>query len=193
MKRNVYVSAAASVVLLVGTPITAAAAASADTARTAATAATAARVDVDATGAVEAALKHYPGVVESLDKDGSTWRVDVVSKDGRGHAEVEVTGGGEAATREEDTARNGSENKALLDAKVTAAEAIKAALAARPGTVSSVDWEDVDDSHRAPHWHVEVKTVDGTTQDLSVDALTGKATVAPADSDRDDNDGRDNG
>ncbi|MFJ7774009.1 hypothetical protein [Streptomyces yangpuensis] len=81
MKRTRYVSAAAAVTLIVGGPATAAAAVSADAARTA-TAAPALRADVTAEGAAAAALKHYPGVVESLDKDGSVWHVDVISKDG---------------------------------------------------------------------------------------------------------------
>lgn len=59
MKRNLYVSAAASVVLMAGGPVAAAAAASADTARTV-PAATAARGDVTAEAAIAAALKNYP-------------------------------------------------------------------------------------------------------------------------------------
>ncbi|MBT2482914.1 PepSY domain-containing protein [Streptomyces sp. ISL-94] len=188
MKRNVYISAAASVVLMVGGPVAAAAAASTDTAR-AVTAATAPRVDVTADGAAAAALKEYPGVVESLDKDGSAWHVDVISKDGTGHAELEVDAiSGAVTTRDKETGQDSGENKALLDAKVTAQQAIKAALAAYPGQVQSVDWDDDDDNGKAPYWHVEVKTASDKTWDTSVDATTAKVSSR---SDSDSNSGQD--
>ncbi|MEU9304293.1 PepSY domain-containing protein [Streptomyces sp. NPDC048269] len=187
MKRNLYVSAAVSVALMAGGPVAAAAAASADTARTVA-AATAARGDVTAEGAAAAALKHYPGVVESLDKDGSTWHVDVVSKDGKGHAELEVNAvSGAVATQNKDTGEDSSETAALRAAKVTAEQAAKAALAARSGQVWSVEWDD-DDNGKAPYWHVEGKTADGKTWDASVDATTAKVTSgSDSDGDEDDN------
>ncbi|MFG2878185.1 PepSY domain-containing protein [Streptomyces sp. NPDC048337] len=175
MKRNVYISAAASVVLMVGGPVAVAAAASADTARTV-TAATAARADVDAQGAAAAALKKYPGVVQSLDKDGSTWHVDVISKDGRGHAELDVdAAGGAVTTRNEETEQDSAEYKALIDAKVTAEQAIKAAVADHPGKVWAVDWDD-DDEGKAPYWHVKVKGTDGKDWYGAVDPTTAKVT-----------------
>ncbi|MEU9251069.1 PepSY domain-containing protein [Streptomyces sp. NPDC048270] len=189
MKRNVYVSAAASVVLVVAGPVAAATAAPADTARTAPTA-VAPLVDVTAEAALAAALKNYPGVVESLDREANVWHVDVITKDGKGHAELEVDAASGAVTRRNvDTDQDSNEHKDLLAAKVTAEQAAKAAVAAHPGQVWTVEW-DSDDDGRAASWHVEVRGSDGKTWDASVDASTGKVTEQ-ADSDGDS--GNDNG
>ncbi|MFI1646210.1 PepSY domain-containing protein [Streptomyces avidinii] len=189
MKRNVFVSAAASVALLVAGPVATGAAASADTAGTAP--AVAARADVTAEQAIAAALKNYPGVVESLDRDGNVWHVDVITKDGKAHAELEVDAATGKVTRENvDTGQNPSEHKALLAAKVTAEQAAKAAVAAHPGTAWTVEWDSDDDNGKAASWHVEVRGSDGTTWDGSVDATTGKVTAqtdSDSDSDSDQN------
>ncbi|CAM5645543.1 PepSY domain-containing protein [Streptomyces avidinii] len=185
MKRNVFVSAAASVALLVAGPVATSAAASADTAGTAPAAAAAARADVTAEQAIAAALKDYPGVVESLDRDGNVWHVDVITKDGKAHAELEVDAATSKVTRENvDTDQNPSEHKDLLAAKVTAEQAAKAAVAAHPGTAWTVEWDSDDDNGKAASWHVEVRGSDGKTWDGSVDATTGKVT-AQSDSDSD--------
>lgn len=184
MKRNAYISAAACVVLMVGGPAAAMGAASADTARTVPAAAAAVRGDVTAEGAAAAALKHYPGVVQSLDKDGSTWDVDVISKDGKGHAELDVNEKTGAVTeRDRDTDEDSAEHQALLAAKVTAEQAIKAALAAHPGRVSSVDWDEGDAVPCAPPgvsttWNVEVEAADGKNWNVHVDPTTAKVTAA---------------
>ncbi|RKT06954.1 peptidase YpeB-like protein [Streptomyces sp. 3211.6] len=191
MKRTLYVSAAVSVALVAGGPVAAAAAVSADAARTV-PAATAARADVDAQGAAAAALKHYPGYVESLDQDGSVWHVNVIGKDGKGHAELEVNAASGAVTqRNQDHDEDSGEYKALIAAKVTADQAMKAALAAHPGQVRSLDWDDDDDNGRAPYWHVEIKATDGTTANVDVNATT--AQVTPSHSDSNDNDENGNG
>ncbi|WP_412076694.1 PepSY domain-containing protein [Streptomyces xanthophaeus] len=185
MKRNVCISAAAAVVLMAGGPVAAATAAAADTARTVPAAAVA-RVDVTAEGAADAAVKHYPGVVESLDRDGSVWHVDVVSKDGKSHAELELNAEGAVTQEDKDANEDADEHKALLAAKVTAGQAAKAALAAHPGQVWQVEWDDGDDGGQAPYWHVEVRAADGKTSDAAVDATTAKVTSPPSDSDGDD-------
>ncbi|MEU9233423.1 PepSY domain-containing protein [Streptomyces subrutilus] len=192
MKRNVYVSAAASVVLMVAGPVAAATAAPGDTARTAPTA-VAPLVDVTAEAALAAALENYPGVVESLDREANVWHVDVITKDGKGHAELEVDAASGAVTRRNvDTDQDTNEHKDLLAAKVTAEQAAKAAVAAHPGQVWTVEW-DSDDDGRAASWHVEVRGTDGKTWDASVDAATGKVTEQ-ADSDNDSgNDSGNNG
>ncbi len=188
MKRNVYVSAAASVVLMAGGPVAAAAAASADTARTAPTA-VAPLVDVTAEAALAAALKNYPGVVESLDREANVWHVDVITKDGKGHAELEVDAASGAVTRQNvDTGQDGNEHKDLIAAKITAEQAAKAAVAAHPGQVWTVEWD--SDDGKAASWHVEVRGADGKTWDASVDATTGKVTTQ---SDSDGDSGNDNG
>ncbi|MGR4882187.1 PepSY domain-containing protein [Streptomyces sp. LARHCF249] len=178
MKRNVYVSAAAAVVLMAGGPVAAAAAASADTARTAPAAAVP-QGDITAEAALAAALQDYPGVVESLDfdREDKVWHVDVITKDGKGHAELDVAAASGAVTRQDvDTDEDSSEHKDLLAAKVTAEQAAKAAAAAHPGQVRTVEWDSADDG-RAASWHVEVEGADGKTWDASVDATTGKATT----------------
>ncbi|MGW9368751.1 PepSY domain-containing protein [Streptomyces xanthophaeus] len=192
MKRNVYVCAAASAVLILAGPVTAAAAPSADTARTL-PAAAAARVDVTAEGAAAAALKHTPGVVESLDKDGSVWHVDVISKDGKEHVELEVNAASGAVTqRDKDANDNPAEYKTLTGAKVNAEQAMKAALAARPGQVTSVNWEDEDDNAGAPYWEVEIKASGGKTQNVHVDPTTAKVTASSSDDNDNNNDNDDN-
>ncbi|MFF3016988.1 PepSY domain-containing protein [Streptomyces sp. NPDC057939] len=192
MKRNLYVSAAASVVLMAGGPVAAASAATAETPTTSRTApaSAVARVDVDAGGAAAAALKHSPGVVESLDKDGAIWHVNVIGKDGVTNSELEVSTAGAVTERNKDRDDNAAENARLVGAKITAAAAMKAALAAHPGTVVSVDWDDDDDNGSAPHWNVEVRAADGKTSNYDVGATDGKVTVSSDDGDdnSDDND-----
>ncbi|MDX3537990.1 PepSY domain-containing protein [Streptomyces sp. MB09-01] len=185
MKRNAYVSAAASVVLCVGGPAAAATAASADTARTVTAAAAAVPTAETAEEASAAALKHYPGVVESLDKDGTVWNVDVISKDGKGHAELEVAADGTVTELNRDTDENATEHKDLLAAEVNAEQAMKAALAAHPGQVWSVSWQD-DEDGGAHSWDVEVRSSDGKIWNARVDHATGK--VTPSGSDSDDGD-----
>ncbi|KOU26014.1 hypothetical protein ADK52_10300 [Streptomyces sp. WM6372] len=185
-KHTAYVSTAAAVVLLAGGPAAAAAAHTADAARTAPAAAPA-RADVDAAGAVAAALKKYPGVVESVDKDGAVWHVDVIAKNGK-HAELTVdTRSGKVFTENaDDNSDDDGGNKAVVAAKVTAQQAMKAAVAAHSGQVWSVEWDD-DDDNGSRYWNVQVKSGDKTTN-VHVDAASGKATVSGSDSDGDGND-----
>lgn len=188
MKRTAYIATAASVVLMLGGPVAAAAAATADTARTV-PAAAAARADVTAEAAVAAALKAHPGVVQSVDRDGSVWHVDVITKDGK-HAELEVNAATGSVTKENqdaDDTDDGNENAALLAAKVKAEQAVKAALAAHAGQVWSVNWDDDDDNGKT-YWDVEVKTTDGKTRNVHVDPATGKVTASTTDSDSDGDD-----
>ncbi|GAA2628511.1 PepSY domain-containing protein [Streptomyces spororaveus] len=189
MKRNVFVSAAASVVLLTAAPVATAATATADSARTA-PASAAARADVSTEQVIAAALKNYPGVVESLDRDGNIWHVDVITKDGKGHAELEVDAAtGKVSRQNVDKDENPGEHKGLLAAKITAAQAAKAAVAAHPGTAWTVEW-DSGDNGQSPYWHVEVKSSDGKTWNASVDPTTGKVTAqsdSDSDSDSDEN------
>ncbi|MEU6312100.1 PepSY domain-containing protein [Streptomyces sp. NPDC047014] len=185
--RTPYVSAAAAAVLALGGPVSAAAALTpADAARTAtaAPAAPALRVDVTADAAAAAALKHYPGVIESLDRDGSVWHVDVISKDGKGHAELEVSASGAVTERDRDTDENAAENKALVSARTNAGKAMKAALAAHSGQVRSVQWDDGDNGG-APYWEVEISSSDGKSRTAHVDPATGKVTQSGSDTDDD--------
>ncbi|WP_327285515.1 MULTISPECIES: PepSY domain-containing protein [unclassified Streptomyces] len=183
-KHKAYVSTAAAALLLVGGPAAAAVAHPADAARKAPAAAPA-RADTDAAGAVAAALKKYPGVVESVDKDDAVWHVDIIGKNGK-HAELTVdTRSGKVFTEnanDDDGDDNGG-NKALVGAKVTAQQAMKAALAAHAGQVRSVEWDDDDDSGKR-YWNVEI-TSGGKTTNVHVDPTSGKATVSGSDSNDD--------
>ncbi|GHE30840.1 peptidase M4 [Streptomyces vinaceus] len=183
-KHKACVGAAAAALLIAGGPAAAAAAHTADAARTA-PAAAAVRADVDAAGAAAAALKKYPGVVSSVDKDGAVWHVDVIGKDGK-HAELTVdTRSGKVFTENaDDDSGDDGQNKALAAAKVTAQQAMKAAVAAHSGQVRSVEWDD-DDDNGSRYWNVEVQSGDKTTN-VHVDAASGKATVSTSDSDGDD-------
>ncbi|MFE9636262.1 PepSY domain-containing protein [Streptomyces sp. NPDC006463] len=185
--HKAYASTAAAVALMIGGPVAAAAANTADAAGSA-PAAAAARTEMNAEQAVAAALKKHPGVVESVDKDEAVWHVDIISKDGK-HAELTVdTRSGKVFTENADEdSDDDAGNKALLSAKVTAQKAMKAALAAHAGQVSSVEWDDDDDNRAAPYWNVEIKSGDKTT-DVHVDPTSGKATVSPSDSDDNDDD-----
>ncbi|MFF4852697.1 PepSY domain-containing protein [Streptomyces sp. NPDC001194] len=185
-KHKACVATAAAVVLITGGPAAAAAAAhTADTARSAPAAAPV-RADVDAAGAAAAALKKYPGVVESLDRDGAVWHVDVIGKNGK-HAELTVdTRSGKVFTENADSDDDGDGgNKALVGAKVTAQKAMKAAVAAHSGQVRSVEWDD-DDDNGSRYWNVEIQSGNKTTN-VHVDATSGKATVSGSDSDDDGN------
>ncbi|MCX5155151.1 PepSY domain-containing protein [Streptomyces sp. NBC_00291] len=189
MKRNVIISAAAAAVLTVGGPTAAAVAATGATAGTTTTA-TAARADVTAESASDAALKHHPGVVESLDKDGTVWHVNVVAKNGK-NTEVEVDSAGKATTRDTDN-DNAAQYAPLIAAKVNAKKAMAAALAANKGAkVWSVDWDD-DDDNGSTYWDIEVKSSDGKTKHVHVDPTSGKATASSSNSNDDNDDNDDN-
>ncbi|MFI5760354.1 PepSY domain-containing protein [Streptomyces sp. NPDC051563] len=187
MKRTLYVSsAAAAAVLLVGGPVAAAAASTAEAAAGSVSAPL--RAAVDAEGAAAAALKGHPGVVESLDKDGSVWHVNVIGKDGS-NTELIVTAatGAVAVENTDQNDDDGNEDAALIAAKVTAQQAMKAAVAAHPGQVWSVQWDDDDDNDSKPYWDVEIKS-GGKTTNVHVDPTSGKATVSHDDNDNDEND-----
>lgn len=138
--------------------------------------------------AAAAALKQTPGTVDSvgLDDDGAThWEVDVVGKDNREHElRVDAKTG---AVRSGDSGADGADRDderdddraALRGAGVDARQAAAAALAAHPGTVTSVDFDD-------DVWEVEVHVRNGGERELTVDAGTGKVTAAQDDDSADD-------
>ncbi|MEV7086990.1 PepSY domain-containing protein [Streptomyces sp. NPDC093085] len=81
-------------------------------------------------------------------------------------------------------------------APLTAADAVKAAIAARPGAVSSVEASDDGGTAAAPgRWEVDLFTVDGRKVELRVNATTGAVRVhdddAADDDDRNDDKGDD--
>ncbi|WP_330332687.1 PepSY domain-containing protein [Streptomyces sp. NBC_00536] len=184
MKRNLFVSSAAAVVLMAGGPVAAAAAQTTGDAARAGAAVTAVPADVSAETAATAALKHFPGVVESLDKDGSIWHVNVIGKNGASHAElqVDVASGAVTQPNSADKNDNGNEYAPLIAAKVTAVRAMKAAVAAHAGQVRSVSWDSDDDNGSTKrYWNVEIKTSGGGTQNVHVDPTSGKVLSSNSD------------
>ncbi|MCX4781103.1 PepSY domain-containing protein [Streptomyces sp. NBC_01264] len=194
MKRTLYISsAAAAAVLLVAGPVAAAAASTAEAATGSLSAPL--RAADDAEGAAAAALERHPGVIESLgsrDENGSVWHVNVIGEDGS-NKELLVTGATVTVRHSNQDSDDRDEDAALVAAKVTAQEAMKAAVAAHPGQVRSVQWDD-DGDNNTTYWDVEVKSGDSTTN-VHVDPTSGKATVSHSDNDNDndENDSNDNG
>ncbi|RFU84277.1 hypothetical protein DY218_23220 [Streptomyces triticagri] len=64
--------------------------------------------------------------------------------------------------------------------KVTAKDAIDAALKHTPGAVISVDLDDRDDDDRKLVWEVEVLTKNDTTRGIHVDPSTARTTSSPS-------------
>ncbi|MFE1584970.1 PepSY domain-containing protein [Streptomyces sp. NPDC058737] len=118
------------------------------------------------------------------DKD-ATPRADVSVSD----VSVSDDGGvrDEADDRDDDAARAAS-------AKVTAADAIAAALADTPGTAVSAELDDEDDDgdddgddrRERAAWEVDVLSGDGTWHSVRVDPATGKVLGSERDDDEDD-------
>ncbi|MEU7156923.1 PepSY domain-containing protein [Streptomyces chrestomyceticus] len=152
---------------------------------------------VSAPEAAAAALKAAPGTVTGIDLDqdrpGLVWEVDVLGKDNKWH---EVTlDAGDAKVLNQRVEHEGDDDHGIdharAELKGTTVDAAQAArkAAGRYGTVTSVD---LDDDHRSSAvWEVETVSKDGKEHKLDVDPKTAKVTVAPQDSDDDDNDGHD--
>jgi uncharacterized membrane protein YkoI len=112
-------------------------------------------------------------------------------KDATPRADVSVSDDGgvrdEADDRDDDAARAAS-------AKVTAADAIAAALADTPGTAVSAELDDEDDDgdddgddrRERAAWEVDVLSGDGTWHSVRVDPATGKVLGSERDDDEDD-------
>ncbi|MFF3751006.1 PepSY domain-containing protein [Streptomyces sp. NPDC002018] len=157
------------------------------------------RAGVTAGQAADAALKKVPGTVVSVERDDDgddrdrrdgRWEVDVLGKDDRRH-ELKVDAGGTVradgrADDDGDDDDDRDDRAALRGATVDARQAADAALAAVPGTATSVE---IDDD-RTGHWEVGVRGEDGRAHELKVHARTGKVTADRAD-DRDDDRGGD--
>ncbi|MFF9345909.1 PepSY domain-containing protein [Streptomyces sp. NPDC014734] len=149
---------------------------------------------VDVGDAVAAALKAVPGTVTEAELDdedgGRVWELDVYGADRKWHGvTVDAGDGAVLGTRVPDD-NDDRGRHAPRSAAVSLDAAVAAALAARPGTVTSVDLED---DHRvrggaASHWEVEIRGGDGTRHELDVDAATAKVTADRPDDDHDDHD-----
>ncbi|WP_416529916.1 PepSY domain-containing protein [Streptomyces coelicoflavus] len=125
---------------------------------------------------------------------GTATALATAGDDDRGtapRADVSVSDDGgvrdEADDRDDDAARAAS-------AKVTAADAVAAALADTPGTAVSAELDDEDDDgdddgddrRERAAWEVDVLSGDGTWHSVRVDPATGKVLGAERDDDEDD-------
>ncbi|MGW1096250.1 PepSY domain-containing protein [Streptomyces sp. NPDC002455] len=218
MKRNTAIAALTAAVLVGGGLATTAAFADSDGPRTddsTASAGTAAgrtgagqavteetgkagRTTVDE--AVGAALKAVPGTVTEAelddgDDDGgrTVWELDVYGADKVWHDVTVDADSGKVLSDREDDDNGDRDRHAPRSAAVSLDAALKAALGAQPGTVTSVDLDDDDDDdgrRGAPRWDVDITGKDGKQHELRVDAKSGKVTV-DHDDDHDDSDDRD--
>ncbi|MEU3663139.1 PepSY domain-containing protein [Streptomyces sp. NPDC032940] len=119
------------------------------------------------------------------DDGGATPRADVSTSD----VSVSDDGGvrDEADDRDDDAARAAS-------AKVTAADAVAAALADTPGTAVSAELDDEDDDEdddgddrrERAAWEVDILADDGTRHSVRVDPAGGKVLGSERDDDEDD-------
>ncbi|MET3983427.1 putative membrane protein YkoI [Streptomyces sp. PvR034] len=119
----------------------------------------------------------------------------MIGKGGK-HAELEVDARSGAVTQrgDDDNDDNGDEYAPLIAAKVTAVQALKAAVAAHPGQVRSVSWDDDQDNGKTSrYWNVEVKTSGGQTRNVHVDPTSGRATLSHDSGDRDSDGNSDGG
>ncbi|MFJ8887116.1 PepSY domain-containing protein [Streptomyces sp. NPDC102402] len=204
MKRNIAIATLTAAVLVGGGLVTTAAFADSDDGgkddRTA-TADRAAdgtgeqrngRTTVD--GAVGAALKAVPGTVTEAELDDdddsrTVWELDVYGSDKAWHDVTVDARKGTVLSDREDDDNDDRDRHAPREAAVSLDSAVKAALGAQPGTVTSVDLDDDDDDdggRGALRWDVDVTGKDGKRHELRVDAGSGKVTVDRYDNDSDD-------
>jgi uncharacterized membrane protein YkoI len=175
MKRKLVIAAVAAAALVGGGTYTA----------VATTGNAAGAPQLTAAQAAAAALKHTPGVVESVDLDDESkgrWEVDVIGRDAREHElGVDAATGTVRAAKDDDgqddDADDRTERSALRAAKVDAQQAAAAALALQPGTVTSVEFDG--------RWEVEVHAKDGRDHEVKVDAKTAQASLSGTDDGKD--------
>ncbi|MFJ2606204.1 PepSY domain-containing protein [Streptomyces sp. NPDC087425] len=79
-------------------------------------------------------------------------------------------------TDDRDGDRDGDDSVRVASARVTAAEAIDAALARTPGTAVAAELD--DDRGGRGEWEVDILAADGSWHSVDVNALTGKVTSA---------------
>ncbi|MFC9243433.1 PepSY domain-containing protein [Streptomyces sp. NPDC057136] len=207
MKRNIAIAAVTAAVLVGGGAVATAAFADDDdrsgtsagtgTKSTGAKGSTGTVITVDE--ATAAALRAVPGMVTDAelddedDDDRLVWELDVYGTDKVWH-DVTVEGfKAKVLAGREDDDNDDRDRHAPRSAAVSLNAAVDAALAERPGTVTSVeldyDDDDADDDRRsgALRWDVDIEGKDGRGYELTVDARNGKVTV-DQDDDQDDQD-----
>ncbi|MCX5204151.1 PepSY domain-containing protein [Streptomyces sp. NBC_00237] len=172
MKRKSVIAAAAVVVLVGGGTATALSLPSEDGPKAAP------GVSADVNRAVSTAASAVPGTVTGVDleDDGREWDVDVFGEDGKWHDVTLDPSGAKVRDDHVDAGDDDRDDHAPKGADVTVQQAVASALKTVPGHVTEADLE-------RGHWEIEVRGKDGRHQDVTVDATTGKAVVAPKDQD----------
>ena len=210
MKRKIAIATLTAAVLVGGGLATTAAFADSDSSGKDDRTATADRA-ADGTGeqrtgrttvgeAAGAALKAVPGTVTEAELDDdddsgrTVWELDVYGSDKVWHdVTVDDRNSKVLSDREDDD--DDRDRHAPRSAAVSLDAAVKAALGAQPGTVTSVDLDDDDDDddgkRGALRWDVDVAGKDGKQHELHVDAKSGKVTVDQDDDDDNDDAGDD--
>lgn len=141
---------------------------------------------VGAKQAADAAVTSVAGTVTAVEREeehGRTvWEVDVVDSRGTGH-EVTVDGGdggvsaSTTGTRaDRDDRDDAAEAAAVRSAGTDLGRALKAALAAVHGTVTSAEIDDAADGTAV--WEIDVAGAGGTEHEVVVDAATGRVRSA---------------
>ncbi|ADD41797.1 PepSY domain-containing protein [Stackebrandtia nassauensis] len=136
------------------------------------------------------------GILTSIELEGTNdapfWRVDFITSDGTEHEVTIDAAKGDVTDHNKETDDDGdkedwTEAKAANDqVKTTPEDAATAALdKAGKGNVTSIE---LDDDANNPQWEVDVTTDDGKHKDVTVDAVTGKATDVYTDDDDNDSD-----
>ncbi|MEU9291617.1 PepSY domain-containing protein [Streptomyces sp. NPDC048275] len=141
-------------------------------------------IEVTASDAIAAALRHAPGTAVSAELDDHkgavVWDVAVLAVDDTWHSvRVDLSTGRVLGSHVEHEDGTAEVRAALKGASTTAAQAARAAAA--KGVVTSVDLE--DDGGRAPAWEAETRTSQGVEREWRVDLGTGKVTAVQSDDD----------
>jgi uncharacterized membrane protein YkoI len=142
---------------------------------------------VDIKQATDTAMKSVSGTATSADLEGKqgkpTWEVEIHDAKGMQH-EVVVDGTtgkvtSSKAQNDHDSDDAASEATAVKNAKTTLPQAVDAAYVKVPGKATSAELE----SHNGKAtWQVDVNDSKGMEHEVTVDATTGKATAAKAES-----------
>ncbi|AJP03861.1 peptidase propeptide and YpeB domain protein [Streptomyces cyaneogriseus subsp. noncyanogenus] len=118
---------------------------------------------------------------------GTATALAVSGNDGGTARQGETRVSDDDAVRGED-ARDDDRDERAVSSRVTAADAIAAALRHTPGTAVSAELEDADDADDGEKaaWDVDVLSGGGTWHSVRVDPATGKVLGSHADDDGDD-------
>lgn len=123
-----------------------------------------------AEAAVRTAEGEANGRVIELDREGNGWEVEVLVGD-RIH-EFRIDDAGTAVTdRRGDEGVHPEDQRRAAAATISVTDAMRAALAAIPGTIDDIE---LDDRNNVVVWEVTIDTADDDDMEVYVDATTGE-------------------